>query len=53
MAEAAECGVDFIQLREKDLSTHELELLARDAMSSPLTPIDAALLPGIGHGRNV
>jgi thiamine-phosphate pyrophosphorylase len=32
MAEAAECGVDFIQLREKDLSTHELELLARDAM---------------------
>jgi len=32
IAEAAKCGVDFIQLREKDLSTHELELLARDAM---------------------
>ena len=32
IAEAAECGVDFIQLREKDLSAHELELLARDAM---------------------
>jgi thiamine-phosphate pyrophosphorylase len=32
IAEAAECGVDFIQLREKDLSIHELELLARDAM---------------------
>jgi thiamine-phosphate pyrophosphorylase len=32
IAEAAECHVDFIQLREKDLSTHELELLARDAL---------------------
>jgi thiamine-phosphate pyrophosphorylase len=32
IAEAADCGVDFIQLREKDLSTHELELLARDAV---------------------
>jgi thiamine-phosphate pyrophosphorylase len=32
IAEAAECGVDFIQLREKDLSTHELMTLARDAM---------------------
>jgi thiamine-phosphate pyrophosphorylase len=32
IAEAAECRVDFIQLREKDLSTRELELLARDAM---------------------
>jgi thiamine-phosphate pyrophosphorylase len=32
IAEAAECAVDFIQLREKDLSTRELELLARDAM---------------------
>jgi thiamine-phosphate pyrophosphorylase len=32
IAEAAECRVDFIQLREKDLSTRELELLAHDAM---------------------
>lgn len=28
VAEAARCGVDFIQLREKDLSTHDLEILA-------------------------
>src|SRR5213595_110766 len=32
IAEAARCGVDFIQLREKDLSTRELELLAREAI---------------------
>lgn len=31
IAEAAACGVDYIQLREKDLSTCELELLAREA----------------------
>ncbi len=43
IAEAALCGVDYIQLREKDLSTHDLELLARDAVitirqnQSPLT----------------
>jgi thiamine-phosphate pyrophosphorylase len=29
VAHAADCGVDYIQLREKDLSTHELETLAR------------------------
>jgi thiamine-phosphate pyrophosphorylase len=29
--EAASCGVDFIQLRERDLSTRELEALARSA----------------------
>jgi thiamine-phosphate pyrophosphorylase len=28
IARAARCGVDYIQLREKDLSTHELEDLA-------------------------
>lgn len=28
----AKCGIDFIQLREKDLSASELEPLARDAM---------------------
>jgi thiamine-phosphate pyrophosphorylase len=33
IAEAARAGVDYIQLREKDLSARELEFLARDAMS--------------------
>ena len=32
IADAARCGVDYIQLREKDLSGRELELLARDAV---------------------
>ena len=32
MAEAAKAGVDFIQLREKDLGGRELELLAGEAM---------------------
>jgi thiamine-phosphate pyrophosphorylase len=32
IAEAARRGVDFIQLREKDLSAHELEALAGDAV---------------------
>jgi thiamine-phosphate pyrophosphorylase len=31
IAEAADAGVDYIQLREKDLSTRELESLAQDA----------------------
>jgi thiamine-phosphate pyrophosphorylase len=31
VVEAARCGVDYIQLREKDLSTRELETLARAA----------------------
>jgi thiamine-phosphate pyrophosphorylase len=31
IAEAAGCGVDFIQLREKDLPTRDLETLARAA----------------------
>jgi thiamine-phosphate pyrophosphorylase len=31
--EAARAGVDYIQLREKDLSTRELESLARDAVA--------------------
>jgi thiamine-phosphate pyrophosphorylase len=31
ISEAARCGVDFIQLREKDLSARELLRLARDA----------------------
>jgi thiamine-phosphate pyrophosphorylase len=32
IAEACRCGVDFIQLREKDLSGRELEALAREAV---------------------
>ena len=32
IAEAARCAVDFIQLREKDLSARELEALARQAV---------------------
>jgi thiamine-phosphate pyrophosphorylase len=32
ISEAARCGVDFIQLREKDLSVRELEVLAHDAV---------------------
>jgi len=34
IAEAARAGVDYIQLREKDLSTRELESLAREAVSA-------------------
>jgi thiamine-phosphate pyrophosphorylase len=33
IAEAARAGVDYIQLREKDLGTRELETLARDAVA--------------------
>jgi thiamine-phosphate pyrophosphorylase len=32
IAEAASCGVDYIQLREKDLPVRELESLAREAV---------------------
>jgi len=32
IAEAASCGVDYIQLREKDLPARELEMLAREAV---------------------
>ena len=32
ITEAARCGLDFIQLREKDLIVRELELLAREAI---------------------
>jgi thiamine-phosphate pyrophosphorylase len=33
IAEATRCGVDFIQLREKDLSARELEMLASEAIT--------------------
>jgi len=32
IAEATRCGVDLIQLREKDLSSHQLEALSRSAL---------------------
>ena len=32
IAEAARAGIDYIQLREKDLTTRQLEFLARDAI---------------------
>src|SRR5438445_11381707 len=32
IAEASRAGVDYIQLREKDLTARELELLAREAV---------------------
>jgi thiamine-phosphate pyrophosphorylase len=32
IADAARCGIDFIQLREKDLCGRDLESLARDAV---------------------
>ena len=34
IAEAARAGVDYVQLREKDLSTRELEILAREAVGA-------------------
>ena len=34
IAEAADCGVDFIQLREKDLSSCDLEALARETVAA-------------------
>lgn len=33
VAEAASAGIDYIQLRERDLTTHELERLARECVS--------------------
>jgi thiamine-phosphate pyrophosphorylase len=36
-AEAARAGIDFIQLREKDLSARDLEHLAREAVSAVRT----------------
>ncbi len=34
IAEAARCGIDYIQLREKDLSGRELETLGREAVQT-------------------
>ena len=37
ITEAARCGVDYVQLREKDLSSREFELLAREALDAVRT----------------
>lgn len=37
VAEAARCGVDYIQLREKNLSTRDLEIVARAAVQQMRT----------------
>jgi thiamine-phosphate pyrophosphorylase len=34
IAEAVRCGVDFVQLREKDLTTRDLETLAREVVAT-------------------
>jgi thiamine-phosphate pyrophosphorylase len=34
IAEAARCGVHYVQLREKDLTARELEVLAREAVAA-------------------
>ena len=33
IGEAARCGADYLQVREKDLSVRDLEMLAREAMA--------------------
>ena len=42
--EAASAGVDYIQLREKDLSTRDLESLAREALAPAHYPLSTAFL---------
>src|SRR6266849_1387827 len=39
VAEAARARVDYIQLREKDLNTRELEILAREALTAVRTGV--------------
>jgi thiamine-phosphate pyrophosphorylase len=43
--EAAQAGVDYIQLREKDLSSRDLEILAKDALSR----IRPDIVPGASY----
>jgi len=52
ISEAARTGVDYIQLRERDLTTRELESLAHEAMraireASPLPPDHWPLTPAL------
>ena len=51
IAEAAHAGVDTIQLREKDLTTHELEALARDAVVAIASPKHALPKTNDPHQR--
>ncbi len=54
ISEAAHCGVDYIQLREKDLSASELEQLARAAVAAVRDNSDqdtSARQPGTGSGN--
>src|SRR5581483_4157203 len=48
IAEAARVGVDFVQLREKDLTAHDLEQLAREAVSvvRECSPEAGSMRPG-------
>ena len=39
VAEGARAGVDYIQLREKDLSARELEVLAREVLAVVRKPL--------------
>lgn len=43
IAEAAQCGIDFIQLRERDLSARELESLAEKALVAIRSALSSAL----------
>ena len=44
IAQAARCGVDFIQLREKDLSIRDMEILARRAVEAVWAGTNTQLL---------
>ena len=52
ISEAARAGVDYVQLREKDLPTRELEMLAREAVQAvrearKLAPDPRSLTPAL------
>ena len=46
IADAAKCGIDFIQLRERDLPARELEALTADAMTAIRAPAPADVNSG-------
>jgi thiamine-phosphate pyrophosphorylase len=48
IAEASRAGIDYIQLREKDLPSRELESLAREAVRRVK---ESGLHPGASHAR--
>ena len=59
ISEAARAGVDYIQLREKDLPTRELESLAREAVHASEKPrtgnreLRTALSDQLSHRRRI